>query len=115
MGDRANVLVKDGKSKVYLYTHWAGTELPATLQTALKRQWRWDDGYYLCRIIFCQMVKGHEDDETGFGISSIVGDGADRIVTVDVPKQRVEWAGNSLPFEQFIALPSVHWDQLVTA
>ena len=102
MGDRANVLVKDDKSKVYLYTHWSGEELPTTLQIALKRKQRWDDSYYLTRIIFCAMVKGNEDGETGFGISSVVGDGDNRIPRWTSQKQTVSWKKNSMSF------PTVH-------
>ena len=109
MGDRANVLVKDGANQVYLYTHWSGEELPKTLQTALKRKQRWDDSYYLARIIFCQMVKGVEDKETGYGISSIVGDGDDRILTVDIEEQKVRWKAKAASFNDFIKMTDVSW------
>lgn len=89
MGDRGNIIVKDGESKVYLYTHWTGSELPEVLKSALRRgKSRWDDGQYLARIIFCEMVKGQEMDETGFGISSTIGDGGTDI-TVNVDDQKV--------------------------
>ena len=99
MGDRANVRVvqeADGRS-VFLYTHWGGTELAAIVQTALKRRQRWDDCAYLTRIIFSEMLidaagdaaKTHATlkDETGFGITVYPID--ERIVTVDVPAQRI--------------------------
>ena len=91
MGDRANVLVTDGESRVYLYTHWAGTELPGVVRDALARRERWNDGPYLTRIIFGQMV-GTADvmGETGYGISSVVGDGDNRIIVVDVDNQSVK-------------------------
>jgi hypothetical protein len=39
MGDRANVYVKNTDTQgVFLYSHWGGTELPATVQKALKRK-----------------------------------------------------------------------------
>ena len=88
MGDRANVKVVDGDSTVYLYTHWAGTELPETLARALGRQARWDDGQYLARIIFQEML-GDDDGALGYGISSTVVDGDDRVLVVDVDKQVV--------------------------
>ena len=66
MGDRGNVKV-DG---VYLYTHDMGTSLPFVVKRALRKQWRWDDSAYLARIIFCEMIKGREQDEFGFGIST---------------------------------------------
>ena len=102
MGDRANVKVVDGASTVFLYTHWGGSELPETLQRVLARRLRWDDGQYLSRIIFCEMVKGHEDGETGFGISSNCGDGDERILTVDVRKQKVFInGGDGIPFDSY--------------
>ena len=89
MGDRANVYVKDGEGGVYLYSHWGGTELPGTLQQAMKRKLRWDDRAYLARIIFCEMVAGQERDETGFGISPDIPDGADRVLIVDCDKKTI--------------------------
>ncbi len=65
MGDRGNIEV-DG---VNLYGHGNGSLLPLILQGALARRWRWTDGSYLARIVFCCMVRGNEDGETGFGIS----------------------------------------------
>jgi len=98
MGDRGNIIVKDGESKVYLYTHWGGSELKKTLKEALIRgKNRWDDGSYLTRIIFCEMVQDEEMGLTGFGISSVMGDGGTDIV-VDVDKQKV----NKKSFEDFI-------------
>lgn len=88
MGDRANICVVDtyDDSKVYLYTHWDGTVLPVVLQKALAKQKRWEDPPYLTRIIFCTMVKGDEDGVIGFGISSELGDGGDRIIYVYVDR-----------------------------
>ena len=37
MGDRGNIIVKDGDSTVYLYTHWSGSRLNETLKQALIR------------------------------------------------------------------------------
>jgi hypothetical protein len=110
MGDMANVKVVDGDSTVFLYTHWAGSALPSTLQAAMKREKSWDDGPYLARIIFQQMI-GRNEGETGYGISSVIGDGEDRVLTVNVDKQSVtiysEYAANinkTVSFTEFIAL-----------
>lgn len=108
MGDRANVLIKDHGSSVYLYTHWSGTELPQTVAKALARNERWDDGQYLARIIFCEMVKGQESEPTGYGISSVCGDGDDRIVTVDVDTQYVILSNRHWPFNKFSG-EAAHW------
>ncbi len=110
MGDRANILiggVDDGEFRgVYLYTHWSGTELPLTLQTALKKQWRWDDEQYLARVVFCEMVKGNEMTETGYGISAVVGAGAGRVLKVDATAQTVMHmrSGRTWTFDEYCNL-----------
>lgn len=110
MGDTANVLVRERNSQVYLYTHWNGSELPKIVQRALKRKQCWDDGQYLARIIFCEMIKGYEDGETGYGISSVVGDGNNRIVSVYVDDQTIQLNnGNILSFEDFIEMEEPTW------
>jgi hypothetical protein len=93
MGDRGNIRVDDKESKIYLYTHWYGSEIPFILKTALiKGRERWKDAAYLTRIIFCEMLqqeKGSIDKTTGFGISLGICDNENPIYIVDVPKQRV--------------------------
>ncbi len=119
MGDRGNVFVIEEDTPkgeapvgVYLYSHWGGTELPEVVQAVLKRKQRWDDHSYLARMIFCAIVKGHEDGETGFGISCRRGDNEHDILVVDPDKQRVGIAPEghepfytkSWTFEEFCAL-----------
>jgi hypothetical protein len=93
MGDRANVIFKESKESkgIYFYTHWGGHELPERVQTALARHERWDDGAYLARIVFCEMVKGAEDRETGFGISEGICDNEHLLILLDVEGQRVRF------------------------
>ncbi len=111
MGDRANVEIKDkdSDSVVYLYTHWDGTELPKTVQKALARKLRWDDSYYLARIVFCEMIKGRIKSETGFGISSVVGDGDDRIITLENCEVRIN-DGLSYTFKDYLNLKNPSWE-----
>lgn len=108
MGDRANVLVGEwinGEfSGVYLYTHWGGSELPWTVQRALGRHQRWENVAYLTRIIFCEMVKGSEEGETGYGISAQLGDGANRILRVDTDRQEVTRKDKTWTFEEYCNL-----------
>ncbi len=106
MGDRANILVKEDSNDngVYLYTHWGGSELPVTLQNALKKKWRWNDAAYLTRIIFDEMTKDEHGQETGYGISSICGDGDDRILEVNCEKQTISYNKTIWTFQQFIDL-----------
>lgn len=101
MGDRANVIIKDGKSTVYLYTHWAGSDLPETVERALSRARKaksTDDGPYLARVIFCEMIREDGIDGTrGYGISAEYGDGGGAPdITIDVDKQTIQ-VGNKAP------------------
>jgi len=96
MGDRANVVVIDSypqdahpKEAVFLYTHWAGYELPETLRSALLYgKSRWDDAPYLSRIIFQEMI-GTSKSQTGYGISSRLTDNEYDLLVVDVARQRI--------------------------
>ena len=94
MGDRANVAVvqDDGKTLVYLYTHWGGTELASTVQQALNKTWRWSDGLYLTRIIFDQMTEGTHGRETGFGIATSRRDNEHSIIVVNPLTQMIGFA-----------------------
>lgn len=84
MGDRGNIYIKDtDTSGVYFYSHWTGSDLPVVLKEALAREQRWDDPSYLARIIFDQMTAGRQGNETGFGISSDLGDGCGTVVVVN--------------------------------
>ena len=106
MGDRANVLVKENKDDngVYLYTHWNGTKLPTTLQEALAKHWRWDDTPYLTRIIFDVMTRKSRDKETGYGISTQICDGEDRVLEVNCEDMTVSFKKKSWTFEQYTLL-----------
>ena len=67
MGDRGQVYVK--QAGVYLYTHWAASELDEIVKQALIRgKDRWYDAEYLARIIFNEITKGDEQGTTGAGI-----------------------------------------------
>jgi len=112
MGDRANIKMIDDNGAIFLYSHWGGSELPSILHTALSKKWRWDDSAYLTRIIFCEMVKGQEDQETGFGISTHIPDNGHLIIVVDSNKGRVsletergQTVFKPIPFEVFVDKP----------
>lgn len=104
MGDRANVVIKADGGQVVLYTHWDGGSLPATVHKAMTRRQRWDDGSYLARIVFSEMIKGDIASETGFGISTIILDGDDQIIEIDANAQTIS-VGEKPPmsFEAFVA------------
>lgn len=126
MGDRANIAIEQGDgTRVWLYTHWSGHELPQMLHTALKRgKERWKDTPYLARIIFADMIDGREQDLTGFGITTTMTDNEHLVLVVDPAKTevRIEQAadrprsnpclGKALSFEQYCALPEATWTAL---
>lgn len=106
MGDRANVhVVEERGGDIYLYTHWGGTELPATLASALERgRGRWGDESYLTRIIFSEMVKDDLLAETGYGISSYPVDQEYPDLVVNMGAQTVtDRNGVTVPFEAYVA------------
>ena len=127
MGDRANIVIQrkrnDTTERVYLYTHWHGTEAPEMLRQALARKARWDDESYLTRIIFDRMTEGQHGEETGFGIWPAIGDNEYPLLIVDVDTQRVYLEAEEGPlgvsmdgygrgdysFATYAALPKATW------
>jgi hypothetical protein len=71
--------------------------------TCTLKRWRWDDGAYLTRIIFDEMTQG-EMEETGYGISTRIQDGANRILIVNCKQQSVSFGNSIWTFEEFITL-----------
>ena len=107
MGDRANIKLNtmDGGT-IYLYTHWGGTELPKTLQSALIRgRERWTDEAYLARIIFSEMVKDDILGLTGVGLSTQQQDNEPSrpIILVAIQEQAVTIGGKAWTFEEYVA------------
>lgn len=125
MGDRGNIVIGTPDNPgIFLYTHWTGTEIPATLQAALKRgRGRWDDDSYLARIVFCEMV-GAENfaDTTGFGISTNLCDNEHPLLFVDCAAQRVHIGeapdrtrgvtARSWSFAEYIEIAAPTWNSL---
>lgn len=132
MGDRANIVIptpwaKDGSDQeaVFLYGHWSGHDLPETLRRVLAMEKRWDDPAYLGRIVLEAMVGDQRGSETGFGISTRLGDGEyDLLVLSDqtiyqVPMDAYRERGladlDSYPhisFAQYIAADERTWENL---
>ena len=61
----------------------------------------WEDGSYLARVIFQEMIKDNHDT-TGYGISSVLGDGDDRILVVDTENATVSVGNKVWSFSDFI-------------
>ena len=104
MGDRANVVMTDSDEKVVLYTHWSGYELPEIVKKAMIRgKNRWDDFQYFTRIVFSEMIQNSVLSETGFGISSTVHDGNDKIIKIDCNNQTIKvYDKPKVTFEDFV-------------
>ncbi len=125
MGDRANVAIKDRDARVYLYTHWSGSDAPEIVRAALTRgEDRWSDAPYLARVVFCEMVKGSEGGTTGFGISTKIGDNEYPIIVVDCDTQEiyaeaeeygdVRGDAKRWPFSDYAGLDGAEWKHLDT-
>lgn len=91
MGDRGNIAIQEAENdRIYLYTHWRGSELPEVVQAALRKRQRWDDTAYLTRIVFNQLQDG-DRNETGYGISTSIQDNERLIVLIDTKTQTVSY------------------------
>ena len=102
MGDRGNVqLSYDDGSEIYIYAHWHGSVLAQRVRSALAKKWRWDDPQYLARIIYDEVVGDEFGEETGFGLSTEIGDGDVRI-TVLMDQQKVHLGGVTMTFADFV-------------
>ena len=80
MGDRANIVVKQGKSFVHIYTHTAGYTLPMLLHKALKNSRDdWKDPAFLTAKIAEQIFV----ELSLVGISSSCQDNERKVLLVD--------------------------------
>lgn len=109
MGDRAQVVITDNdelEGAVWLYSHWGGTNLPRVVQSALKRQERWNDSEYLARIVFQEMI-GDDKSATGYGIgTSEHGDGEHPVLILNASSMIIKAVRDRhhMPFKSFIEL-----------
>lgn len=103
MGDRGNIelIFADHADHIFFYTHYDGSRVLHILRRALRKRWRWDDPTYLARIIFCELVKGSEADETGYGIGLSICDNEHPIPKVFLNEQRVVYQGQNWSFDGF--------------
>lgn len=118
MGDRGNIKIYFGGSTqpIFFYTHWTGSDVQRIVKTAIARRERWHDTPYLARIIFCELVKGNEDNTTGFGISPFICDNEHEIIGVNPEKQEITFEDESgnvnkkMFFEEFMTRDLVSAD-----
>jgi len=88
MGDRSNIVVRDGKEQVCFYSHWGGEKFQDAARSALKRKDLWDDFQYLAAIVAREIFIAAKEN-TGLGISSRIHDNEYPIVVLDVASERV--------------------------
>lgn len=94
-------MVRQGETSaddVWFYTHWAGSNIKEIAQRALARRQRWGDASYLARIVFCEMIADSDDlkGETGYAISTSIGDNEHPIVVIDCEKRVVHLIGEEM-------------------
>ena len=113
MGDRGNIVIEFApkQERIYLYTHWGGSQIGADLQRALAKRWRWTDTAYLTRIIYDTLVGIQVGTETGFGIAVAAPDNEHPYIVVRPDVQTVTYEsedGNVLAgpysFDAFLTL-----------
>ena len=114
MGDRVNIILKDGESTaVVIYLHWGYTDRYSVLAQAIAHaQPRWNDSSYCARMIISNIIKDDGiDNETGIGIFSASVEQAmsgnlytPDYVLVDLETRTVEVKGTEVPFDIFVTL-----------
>lgn len=124
VGSRANIAVRFGsdvadKEAVFLYTHWNGYMLPGVLASALdsnEARARWNDPPYLARIVFEHMIRGASDFETGFGISTRIGDNEYPLLVLYTGNVYAlsEEEYNARGFERLLDYPWVSFEEFCT-
>lgn len=113
MGTRAQVYFPE--TKIYLYQHYDGYNLPNTVRDALKRgKDRWDDPEYLARIVFCEMIRDDIDVTTGYGIDAAFHDDVEYLITLHTDTLRIvinhiNSHSDSLSFEEYINSTQTEW------
>lgn len=112
MGDRGNIAIREAAGQeVNFYSHDLGSKLPHIVRKALARGERWDDPEYLARIVFCELIKGREREDTGFGISTARGDYNHPDVVMDMEHRTISYRSPETEvelrkgtFDEFITL-----------
>jgi hypothetical protein len=120
MGDRSNIVIKDGDHRVWLYGHWMGARSIGHAVHGL-RSGRVHDAHYLARIVLCSMIGPDIEGEIGYGISATMLDNQHPIIVLDVGRTATSvWFEDSdgrqvspvFTPDEFIALAEVSsWDE----
>ena len=88
MGDRATFVFeqKDGNA-IYLYGHWAGEGMMATLADAMVFAWdriQMDDEPYATRMMISNIIDVEWKQETGWGLSTYYCDSEHSVPVINV-------------------------------
>jgi hypothetical protein len=107
MGDRSNIAIHYGSRKVgkeeipqrvYIYTHWMGTDIAIRLRDACASKEgrnRFGDEFYFARIIFDRVVGDDQGGELGFGLGPTIGDNEHNVLVTDSTHVWVETEGGT--------------------
>ena len=107
MGDRGNVSINQSNGqKLWIYTHWTGSSLPALVRDGLIfTHGRWDDEPYFNRGIISSIIGlDHLEDNTGYGVGLECGDGQNQIVEIDREKETVRIGERTWAFSEYVKL-----------
>lgn len=88
MGDRGNIVVKQGEGQfIHVYTHWCGSELPKVLRSVIAAGDSLDDAPYLTHLIVVAVSKMAGGESVGVSCSPM--DNERDVLLVDVDAQQV--------------------------
>jgi hypothetical protein len=108
MGDRRQVILDYSDSgKIYLYSHWHGSDLLELTANALKQaKPRWSDVTYCARIIITSIIHetGQCCKETGWGIAPYHQDSEHEDIVIHLDSQQVSIGSKTLTFNSFLAI-----------
>lgn len=92
MGDRATfVFEQEDGNAIYLYGHWAGEGMLATLADALiAAHPRWNDETYATRIAISNMIGVDWVEETGWGLSTYFCDSEHSVPVINFKNKTVK-------------------------
>lgn len=94
MGDRVNTVLRfqgDSKTDLYIYGHWSGHSMPATLARGIYyAKGRWDDESYCARIIVSSLLERVSyKDALGYGIAPYMPDNEHSLMICDLEKNEL--------------------------
>lgn len=112
MGDRANIVMREGTNELYFYSHWCGYKMKQIAAKGIDRAiqaGRIGDYAYASRVIFCEVLKecsqdpdGALNESTGVGLSPFLTDGEYPLIIVNLDNCSVDIDDKSWSYPEFI-------------